>query len=212
MRKLIRGLLWTAGILAIVGGILRLTMFNVWTLPDDADLAASVAPSLLAGDSILMYTRGTPGFGDLVRCVDPSDAQRFVVGRVVGLEGDKVETEGRNLLVNGKTYDGQSSCPHPTVTIQHPTTLSDVKIQCDVVEMAGGWHYRGYSPTPFKSTNMSREVGEGMLFLISDNRDFHQDSRDFGAVPIASCKERIVFRLVGKGGWFDDKSRLTYIH
>jgi signal peptidase I len=212
MGKFIRGLLWTAGILAVVGGILRLTMFNVWTVPDDPTLAASVAPSLEAGDSVLMYTRGTPGFGDLVRCVDPSDAQRFVVGRVAGLEGDIIETEGRDLRVNSKTFEGMSSCPQPTVTILHPTTLAEVKIRCDVVEMAGGWHYRGFAPTPLKSTNMRREVGEGMLFLISDNRDYHQDSRDFGAVPVASCKERIVFRLLGKGGWSDDKSRFTYIH
>lgn len=59
---------------------------------------------------------------------------------------------------------------------------------------------------------MTREVGAGMLFLISDNRDYHQDSRDFGAVPVEACRERIVFRLLGKGGWSDDKSRFTYIH
>jgi signal peptidase I len=212
MGRFIRGLLWTAGILAVVGVILRLTMFNVWVVPDDPELAASVAPSLQGGDSILMYTRGTPGFGDLVRCVDPNDVQRFVVGRVAGVEGDKIETEGRNLRVNGKSYEAESSCPEPTVTIFHPTTLSEVKIHCDVVDMGGGWHYRGSAATPLRSTNMTREVGAGMLFLISDNRDYHQDSRDFGAVPVESCGERIVFRLLGKRGWSDDKSRFTYIH
>lgn len=212
MGRFFRGLVWIAGILAILGVLLRLTLFNIWTVPDDPSLAASVAPTLAEGDALLLLTRGSPGFGDLVRCVDPYDAQRFVVGRVAGVEGDVVETEGRRLRVNGRAYDGQSSCPKPTLTILHPTTLSEVKIRCDVVEMGAGWHYRGYAPTPFKATSMTREVGPGMLFLISDNRDFHQDSRDFGAIPAASCPNRIVSRLLGKEGWGDSERRFTYIH
>ena len=60
--------------------------------------------------------------------------------------------------------------------------------------------------TPSKS-----EVGEGMLFLLSDDRSYHDDSRDFGAVAAASCTGRIVFRVVGKDGWSDDKRRMTFV-
>ena len=35
------------------------------------------------------------------------------------------------------------------------------------------------------STKTSTIVGAGMVFLLSDNRDYHDDSRDFGPVPAA---------------------------
>jgi type IV secretory pathway protease TraF len=54
-------------------------------------------------------------------------------------------------------------------------------------------------------------VPEGQLWLVSDNRLFPYDSRDFGPVPRASCKETVFFRLVGSGGFFDASSRNQYI-
>ncbi len=50
-----------------------------------------------------------------------------------------------------------------------------------------------------------------MLFLLSDDRSYHDDSRDFGTVPADSCTGRIVFRLWGKEGWCDDKRRMTFV-
>jgi signal peptidase I len=77
--------------------------------------------------------------------------------------------------------------------------------------MGGHIHYRGYSAkaeirTPVKST-----VGQGMVFLLSDDRSYHDDSRDFGVVPLASCKNRIFFRLWSKAGWSDEPHRLSYV-
>lgn len=212
MGRFVRGVLWIAGVLAVIGVILRLLVMDAWTVPDDPVLAASVAPSLAAGDLVLMLTRGTPGFGDLVRCKDPDDPQRFVVGRVAGVEGDIVETEGRHLTVNGKRYEGESSCTTPIVTVSHPTSGSETELSCDVVEMGGGWHYRGSVPRPFLTTKARVEVGTGMFFVLSDNREHHDDSRDFGALPTTACTERIFFRVVGKGGWSDDAARLTFVH
>jgi len=88
MGKFTKALLWTAGILAGVALILRLLLLKAWTVPDDPRLAASVAPTLGGGDVVLVLTRGSPGFGDLVRCKDPEDPPRFVVGRIAGLAGD----------------------------------------------------------------------------------------------------------------------------
>ena len=123
-----------------------------------------------------------------------------------------VETQGRALIVNGKRYIGESACHEHTATILHPTTQSEVKIECEIVQMGGGWHYRGFNPRPFLPTNTHTEVGAGKVFLLSDNRDFHDDSTDFGTLPRASCKERILFRLWSKRGWSDSRSRMTYIH
>lgn len=212
MQKLGRVLFWTVVILGVITGILRAFVFKVWKIPEDPVLAASVAPSLAGGDVVVLLTMGKAGFGDLTRCTDPDDPSKYVIGRIAGLGGDVVETEGRNLIVNGTRFQGESSCPKPKYMVPHPNTESDVEIFCDVVQMGGGWHYRGYDATPFRPVNTRTEVTTGMVYLLSDNRDLHDDSRDFGLLQQTSCNERIIFRLWGKGGWSDDEWRMTYIH
>ena len=212
MGKYQKGLFWTIGILAAIALLFRVLLFKVWTVPDDPVLGAAVGPTLAAGDTVLVLTRGTPGFGDLVRCRDPEASDRFVVGRVAGVENDTVETEGYRLTVNSKKYDSHSACPERTFKVPHPSSGSEVELNCDTVEMGGGWHYRGHNPNPVFTQKTRSDVGAGMVFLISDDREFHDDSRDFGQLPRASCSERIIFRLWGKGGWSDMKRRMTFIH
>ena len=77
--------------------------------------------------------------------------------------------------------------------------------------MAGGWHFRamvvGESPeSPVKAT-----IGPGLVYLLSDNRSLHDDSRDFGAIPAETCKELIIFRLWDRDGFFGGGERLTTV-
>jgi signal peptidase I len=211
MGKLGRGLFWTVVFVAIVVGICRAAFFTTWKVPEEPPVSSSVAPTLQGGDLVLLLTRGTPGFGDLVRCEDPEDAQKFVVGRIVGLSGDAVETSGRELRVNNKRYDSTTACAETTATVTHPVSGSDVQIFCDRIELGGREHYRGYSDKAQIFTPTTTDVGPGRFFLLSDDRSYHDDSRDFGPVPIESCKETIFFRVVPKQGW-GDPHRMTYIH
>lgn len=212
MGKYQKALLWTVLIVGAIAGLLRALLFKAWKLPDDPVLAASVGPTLGDRDTVIILFRGTPTFGDLVRCVDPENPGRYSVGRIAGVEGDKIDVDGYRLIVNGKKYDNYSACKKPTFTVAHPTSGAEVELQCDVVEMGGGWHYRGYSNKPFVSEKRSYTIGEGMVFLLSDNRELHDDSRDFGQLPLTACKERIVFRTWGKEGWSDSDHRFTFIH
>jgi signal peptidase I len=212
MRKWFKGLLWVAALLGLFAAILRATVLKAWTLPDDPVLSASVSPTMSGGDTVLLLTRGTPGFGDLVRCTDPQDQTKFVVGRIVGVEGDVVETQGSNLFVNGKTYQAESACAKPTFTIAQPSNGNEVVLNCDVVSMGGGWHYRGIAAKPTHASKARSEVTSGMVYLLSDDREFHDDSRDFGPIPRTSCKDRPFFRLWGKAGWSDEAHRLVYLH
>lgn len=211
MKKFLRGTLWTLGVLAVVVLFLRMLFFDVWKVPDDPVLAASVAPTLAEGDVIIVLTRGTPGFGELVRCPDPDAPGSFIVGRIAGVGGDVVETDGSLLVVNGTRYDAESGCPKERFVINHPTTGREVQIHCDVVVMGGERHFRGVSPKGPLERKLRTEVRSDAVFLVSDNRNFHDDSRDFGLQPRDLCKERILFRLWGKGGWGDDERRLSYV-
>jgi signal peptidase I len=211
MASLWRGLGWTAAIVVVLGAAGRAIFLEPWTLPDDDKTSASVAPTLSGGDTVLYMKRERPGFGDLVRCLDPDDPNKFVIGRVAGLSGDVVETSGRELSVNGKRYLSEMVCAHEKIQIPHPTSGSQVTLWCDQVSMGGHSHFRGMGEKGVVSSPTRHTVGEGMLFLLSDDRTYHDDSRDFGQVPAKSCTGRIVFRLWGRDGWKDDAHRLTSI-
>jgi signal peptidase I len=211
MASLWRGLGWTAAIVAALGAAGRALFFEPWTLPDDDKTSASVAPTLSGGDTVLYLKRSRSGFGDLVRCTDPGDASKFVVGRVAGLSGDVVETNGRELSVNNKRYLSEMVCAQEKIQIPHPSSGAQVTLWCDQVSMGGHPHFRGTGEKAIVSPPRRDTVGEGKLFLLSDDRTYHDDSRDFGAVPASSCTGRIVFRLWSKDGWKDDAHRLTSV-
>lgn len=209
MKKFLKGLAWVVGTLAVIILILRLTMFKLWTIPEDRVLDGSMRPSLQSGDTVLVMTIGKRSFGQLVRCADPEDPQRWVVGRIVGLEGDVVDVQGASVTVNGSEYNKSDGCKD-RLRVPHPTS-GEVDAVCSRVEMAGGWHFRAYVPELHRDTPSTHKIPAGRLFLLSDNRTFHDDSRDFGTVAANTCTDLIVFRLWGKGGTSDTDSRFTYI-
>jgi hypothetical protein len=47
--------------------------------------------------------------------------------------------------------------------------------------------------------------------LVSDNRRFPYDSRDYGPVERATCTDTVFFRLIGPGGFFDASRRFQYV-
>ena len=64
---------------------------------------------------------------------------------------------------------------------------------------------------PLPDADVKTVVPDNQVWLVSDNRLFPYDSRDFGAVPRETCTETIFFRLVGAGGFFDTSTRNQYI-
>ena len=59
--------------------------------------------------------------------------------------------------------------------------------------------------------NVAVDVPSGHFYLVSDNRQFPWDSREFGPVERSSCMETVIFRLMSKEGFFDVPNRLTLI-
>ncbi|HVY45398.1 MAG TPA: signal peptidase I [Minicystis sp.] len=204
-----RGLAWLVGAAAALGVVAHATVLDAFTVPDDPALGASTAPTLASGDVLLVMKHASGGFGDLVVCPDPSDPARTVIGRIAGVAGDHVVTQGRSLEVNHRQYEGEMACPTPRIPV---TTArgATVEIACDEVTMGGGWHYRGSLPEAAQPAPTARDVPAGRVFLLSDDRDLHDDSRDFGPVPVESCR-RILSRLWGRGGPSDPAGRFNVI-
>lgn len=212
MRPLLRGLLIFIGVLAVVGGILRATCMITWTVPEDPILALSIAPTLEGGDTVVLWTAGERSFGELARCTDPEDPQRYVIGRVVGLQGDTVEVNAAGVVsVNGTRYNVSDACQVSSFELRDEKG-NTYTARCSRVEMAGGWHFRAMVQGEAADRPVKEEVGSGLLYLLSDNRSLHDDSRDFGAVEASTCKAQVLFRLWGKEGFFGSRHRFDYIH
>jgi signal peptidase I len=206
-----RVLLWSTLVIGLIVGGLRLFLLKVWVIPsDDKLLGASIAPSLAPGDVVLILTAGTPGFSDLVRCTDPDEPRRFVIARIVGEGGDKVAIDGHNVKVNEKRASLEHACSPRIVTIEDPNTGAPVEIMCDLETFGGATHKRGMriiEASPFE-----RQVPDGFVWLLSDNRAYPDDSRLYGAVKPETCDARIFFRIWSAKGFFDSATRFTYIH
>jgi signal peptidase I len=213
VRGFVRFVVWFAlfGVAMVAG--LRAICIDFWTMPnDDPLLSLSVMPTLEAGDRLVLFRLGTPGFGDVVRCPDPEQPGKFVVGRILGEQGDRIIAETGNVTVNEKFIGTRRACIPPQTSVIDPKTGEAVELACEVEEAGGTEYTRLRSTTPpLNPTPYKVRVPDGQIFLASDNRYYHDDSRDFGPVVKASCNQRIIFRLWSARGWFDDKRRLTIV-
>jgi signal peptidase I len=211
---IVKLVVWVTLIAGGIAAALRATCMRSWTMPgDDKLLSLSVMPTLEAGDVLLLWRTGTPGFGELVRCPDPEAPGRFVVGRILGEQGDNVVAELGSVTVNNKIVASRRACIPAKLSVFDPNTGEPFDLSCEV-EDAGGIEYtraRATNPSPQPAVYRLK-VPPTSVFLASDNRHYHDDSRDFGPLPKDSCHERVVFRLWSARGWFDEARRMMFIH
>jgi signal peptidase I len=215
LRKLAKFVLWTALIGGALWGVLRFLLVKTWTVPsDDPVLSSSIAPSLGAGDAVLLLHGLPRGFGDLVRCTDPDEPQRWVIGRIAGEGGDTVELTASRLVVNGRTADIEHACSPAVIKAPHPNTSAPVDLRCDMEDLGGVIHMRAHGNADGRAVNapMKRTVPPDSFFLISDNRAFQNDSFTYGAVPAETCDARIIFRFWSSEGFGDAENRFTWVN
>jgi signal peptidase I len=211
MAKFLRYLAWALLIAAMVIGVLRFTAIRWWQVPsDDPYLDASITPTLQGGDWIILWRATPPKSGDLALCPEPK-TNRPVIGRLIAAGGEHVKMTKDALIVNQQPSDNQSSCDK--FTVHDPASGLELKQICSNEVVADKTHMIGMlrdgSANP---ADADLDVPPGQVFLVSDNRQFPWDSRDFGPVERSLCPESVVYRLVSKEGFFDVANRLSLIH
>lgn len=214
MKGLIRFLVWCAIVVGLVVGIARLTAVRWLRVPtNDPVFSTSLIPSIWPGDLILLWRLTTPAFGELVLCPEPNYPERYVIGRIVGIAGDSVVLENGEPYTNGEEFVEERACTPQMITYPHPDdSAEEVTQQCHWEAMANKLHQVGSTQGhDVRPEDRQYDVPEGHYFLISDNRLFPYDSRDYGFVEASSCKETVVGRLVSRKGWADSENRLDYI-
>lgn len=213
MRKLLRFVLTLLILAGILVGVGRAFAIRWWRIPsDDPYLEASIAPTLRGGDLIVLWRFSPPRFGDLVLCPEPKAPDREVIGRIAGVEQDSVEVHGHNVRINGRRIKTEGDCYEEQFTVTDPQTGQEVEQRCDREVLGSRLHSRGNLGPKDTPAEVKAAVGEGQVFLLSDNRLYPYDSRDYGPVERSTCKETVVFRLVGARGFSDVRTRLSFIH
>ena len=154
-------------LIILIAAALRSFLFFPVRVPD-----AAMQSGFLAGDFVLAskiaYKFDAPVQGDIVIFDHPYKPNKKLVRRVIATEGQTVEIVGKTVYIDGEPF-------HETGTVQH----SDYRV------LPPDFSKRDYYP--------SQLVPPGQLFVLGDNRDQSEDSRDFGPIPIDSVYGKSLF-------------------
>ncbi|AKU96940.1 hypothetical protein AKJ09_03604 [Labilithrix luteola] len=207
MESFVRGAWWIVAILGAIGLLLYLFVVDTWVVPGtDTSFAASIQPTLKPGDRILVQRGSVPRVGQLARCLHPLASETYVVGRVFGEGRDRVEMRNESVSVNGKPVATRHGCPSERVV--HPVSGQETELTC-VVEENGAFTYSALVNRDYPEGGGASTVESGKLYLVSDNRHLHQDSRDYGLVDASTC-EHVLYRLWGDT-YADGSRRFTVL-
>jgi signal peptidase I len=210
MKTWFRILAWAGGIIGVISLILYLFVYDVWTVPtDDPMMSASIEPSLSGGDVVLVTRHTTPARGNLLRCADPQAAGRFVIARMIGKWGDQIDIANEIVSIDGQHTPSPRACNPPTTMMKHPATGEDIELSCSIEEF-GEMSFSVYRARDRAEPKSSAKVAQNTVYLVSDNRHMHVDSRDYGQIDPSTC-QHIVFRLWGAGGIFESRHRFSLI-
>lgn len=188
--------------------------------------SGSMIPTLLVGDHLLVskFIYGTKiPFSDKVILPlreikhgdvivfrypnnehEPSKTGLHYIKRVVGLPGDKVDVDGRNLVINGEevplTFVG--AYQDERFGTKYDKYQEDLLGKKHIVIYEQGREYT-------QRGNLPVIVPPGHVFVMGDNRDNSQDSRFWGFVPIHDIEGEA---FITHWSWdFDSKNLMNKI-
>ncbi|HUR46679.1 MAG TPA: signal peptidase I [Candidatus Saccharimonadales bacterium] len=137
-------------------------------------------PGLPAGSRVFALKRAYSDaskvkHGDIVIFIrEENDQQYNYIWRVVGLPGEKIETSGESLAINGRPVQRQRVREAEGKTIfreQNGDVTYEVAFDASLVE---------------RPPEASMTVPANHFFVMGDNRYDARDSRYFGAIPFSS--------------------------
>ncbi len=163
-------------------------------------------PTLLIGDFILVnkyayglklpvvHTKivdvGEPERGDVVVFRFPENPAINFIKRMVGLPGDTIAYRDKQLYLNGEKVDLTPVGLYTTADVKCATPGSDARRFTEKLGEAG---HDILLHTGSGGRDGQWVVPEGHYFVMGDNRDRSNDSREWGFVP----EENLMGRAVG---------------
>jgi len=169
--------------------VLRSFLIEPFQIP-----TGSMIPTLKVGDFILVnkYAYGVrlPVIG--TKIIDVADPQRgevmvfipphenkYYIKRVIGLPGDTIRYEEKNLYVNGELIDKEFE--------------EDILVETEIGDLSGALYTETIGGVEHLTQHIDAAGGRrarttwvipnGHYFMMGDNRDNSSDSREWGPVP-----------------------------
>ncbi|MHC4292424.1 MAG: signal peptidase I [Planctomycetota bacterium] len=157
--------------------------------------ANSMAPSIMLEDRVfaskLSYKNNNPAYGDVVLFKDPANRKDNNIKRVVGLGGDIVEIKEGRLLINGNLLEREQI---ETKTIR----MGENEIAGDMFwERNGNARYKIFvSEQEIENQTQVKDFGPVTVpkfhcFVMGDNRNHSEDSRNYGSLSYGALKGRL---------------------
>jgi signal peptidase I len=168
---------FTCSIIAILLTLLAIKTFVVgyYRIPQNG-----MYPTLPAGSVLFTLKRAYPDVskvkrGDMIVFVHEQNGQRYnYIWRVIGRPGDKVQTSGESLIINGQP-----------VSRERITDASGKTVFREQVDNAS-YQIAFDSSAQDRPPDVSVIVPPGHFFVMGDNRFNAFDSRRFGPIPFSS--------------------------
>ncbi len=181
--------------------LFRSFLFEPFKIP-----SGSMIPTLLVGDFIVVnkftyglrlpvaHTKflpiGNPQRGDVVVFRYPVDPKVNFIKRLVGLPGDTVTYRDKQLFVNAEQVSNTEQGRFSSNEIKCTTPRSDAT---RLTETLGSVSHDILIHENSGSRDGQWQVPEGHYFVMGDNRDRSNDSREWGFVP----EENLMGRAIG---------------
>jgi signal peptidase I len=174
--------------------------------------SASMFPTIEFHDCVVAnknaYKNTAPKRGDVIVFISPENRQQIYAKRVVAVAGDTVKMKDNQLYINGEKLETKSE--GRATYIHNVSKKKAMKVEGGLfIEKNGQAEYTIFLEGNIGSVTFPDSwadfpeltIPNNHCFVIGDNRNLSEDSRNFGSVPLATVKGRVEYLYWPSGDW-----------